>query len=50
MVVGVGDPNPLVAGRGVEFLRERGVEVLVGCLEEQCAKANEEFFGRITNG
>lgn len=42
--VGVLDPNPLVAGKGIEILRNNGVEVIVGLLEEECKKQNEVFF------
>lgn len=38
------DPNPLVAGKSIELLRNRGVEVNTGILEEECRKLNEVFF------
>ena len=44
MVVGSVDPNPLVAGRGVEILRSRGVEVETGVLREECDALNPVFF------
>jgi diaminohydroxyphosphoribosylaminopyrimidine deaminase/5-amino-6-(5-phosphoribosylamino)uracil reductase len=46
-VVAVGDPNPLVSGRGIGYLREHGVEVSVGVLAEQAEKLNEPFFTRM---
>jgi diaminohydroxyphosphoribosylaminopyrimidine deaminase/5-amino-6-(5-phosphoribosylamino)uracil reductase len=38
------DPNPYVAGRGVELLRKNGIEVITGVLEEEGEKLNEIFF------
>lgn len=43
VVVGTLDPNPLVAGRGIEILRASGIEVIIGVLEEECKKINEVF-------
>jgi diaminohydroxyphosphoribosylaminopyrimidine deaminase/5-amino-6-(5-phosphoribosylamino)uracil reductase len=39
VVVGCGDPNPIVDGRGVKQLRRAGVRVDVGCLEDACREA-----------
>lgn len=50
VVVGSGDPNPLVAGKGLEILRQQGVEVQEHVLEEECQKLNEVFFHYITTG
>ncbi len=43
IVVGATDPNPAHAGRGLEILRERGVEVLSGVLERECENLNPIF-------
>lgn len=42
--VGSGDPNPLVAGKGIQILREHGVEVTEHVLSEECDRLNEVFF------
>lgn len=44
VVIGTLDPNPKVAGRGVEILRKSGVEVIVGVLEAECRELNKRFF------
>jgi diaminohydroxyphosphoribosylaminopyrimidine deaminase / 5-amino-6-(5-phosphoribosylamino)uracil reductase len=44
VVVGVKDPNSLVAGRGIERLRNSGVEVVEGILEKECLELNKRFF------
>jgi len=44
VVVGIRDPNPLVAGKGIEILRQQGIEVIEGVLEEECDELNEVFF------
>ena len=43
VVVGTLDPNPLVAGKGIERLRNNGIEVVTGVLEEESQKLNEIF-------
>jgi diaminohydroxyphosphoribosylaminopyrimidine deaminase/5-amino-6-(5-phosphoribosylamino)uracil reductase len=47
VVVGVIDPNPLVAGQGIERLRQAGIEVVVGVEEEACRQLNEAFIHRV---
>ncbi|MCM1414138.1 MAG: bifunctional diaminohydroxyphosphoribosylaminopyrimidine deaminase/5-amino-6-(5-phosphoribosylamino)uracil reductase RibD [Bacteroides sp.] len=43
VVVGSVDPNDKVSGRGIQMLRESGVEVAVGVLEEECRSLNPAF-------
>lgn len=47
VVVGAIDPNPLVAGSGIDRLRRAGIEVIVGVEEEACRQLNEAFIHRI---
>jgi len=44
VIVGSRDPNPLVHGKGNEFLRERGIEVYEDFLREKCDELNPVFF------
>jgi len=50
VVVGAVDPNPLVSGKGVETLRQSGIETEVGVLEEACRESNRVFFKYIRTG
>lgn len=46
--IGSRDPNPLVAGKGVRFLREHGVEVVEDFMRAECDALNPVFFHYIT--
>ncbi len=48
VVIGMEDPNPLVDGSGITFLREKGVEVVSGVLSSECEKINRPFVKFIT--
>jgi diaminohydroxyphosphoribosylaminopyrimidine deaminase/5-amino-6-(5-phosphoribosylamino)uracil reductase len=48
VVVAMTDPNPKVAGRGIEKLKAAGIQVDVGILKEQAALLNEVFIKYIT--
>lgn len=50
VVIACLDPNPLVAGKGVVLLKEAGIDVTVGILENEAHKLNEMFFKYITTG
>lgn len=43
VVVGMGDPNEKVNGRGIAMLREAGVEVIEHVLEPECRWLNRSF-------
>lgn len=44
VVIGTLDTNSMVAGKGVERLKNAGIEVIVGVLEEECKKHHKRFF------
>jgi riboflavin biosynthesis protein ribD len=43
-VIGSNDPNPKVAGKGIEMLRAAGIEVTRNVLKEECDELNQVFF------
>lgn len=43
VVIGCQDPFPEVTGKGIERLREAGIEVETGCLENECKEAIRPF-------
>lgn len=47
--IGSSDPNPLVSGKGIEYLRNKGVNVVENVLKEECDAINNIFFHYITN-
>ena len=48
--IGTLDPNPLIAGKGVQVLKEHGLKVETGILERECQELNEIFFQYISTG
>lgn len=49
VVVGLTDPNPLVAGEGMEILRRAGIEVVAGVEESRIREQNRVFLKYITS-
>lgn len=49
VVVGMKDPFPKVAGRGIKMLQDKGVEVITGILEEESKELNIRFITSIEN-
>lgn len=43
VVIGSRDPFPAVSGRGIDMLRQAGIEVSVGVLQEECEALNKHF-------
>ncbi len=48
VVVGMIDPNPLVAGKGIDYLRSNNIEVVSGICAEECRSINLPFIKWIT--
>lgn len=48
--VGLTDPFPLVAGRGIQQLRDAGIEVQVGLLADEVARLNAPFLKLVQTG
>lgn len=46
--VGSNDPNELVAGKGIQILRDAGIEVITEFLKDECDAINPVFFHYIT--
>jgi len=50
VVVAVQDPNPQVSGNGIARLRQSGMQVDVGILQDEARALNQGFFKRMTTG
>jgi len=50
VVVAVQDPNPQVSGNGIARLRQAGIQVDLGVLEDKARSLNLGFFKRMTQG
>jgi diaminohydroxyphosphoribosylaminopyrimidine deaminase/5-amino-6-(5-phosphoribosylamino)uracil reductase len=50
VIVAMSDPNPLVAGKGLERLKAAGIEVHCGLLELEAQELNRGFISRMTRG
>lgn len=50
VVAAMQDPNPQVAGTGLQKLRDAGIRVDVGLMEEQARELNIGFVSRMTRG
>ncbi|MEN8928137.1 MAG: bifunctional diaminohydroxyphosphoribosylaminopyrimidine deaminase/5-amino-6-(5-phosphoribosylamino)uracil reductase RibD [Flavobacteriales bacterium] len=44
VVIGCVDTFSLVAGKGIKMLKEKGIKVTVGVLEQECRESNKRFF------
>lgn len=50
VVIAMQDPNPQVAGQGIQRLHDAGIDVEVGILEEQSRQLNLGFIKRMEKG
>jgi len=48
-IVAMKDPNPLVAGRGLNKMKEAGIEVISGIMEQESQEINKVFVKYINN-
>lgn len=48
VIAAMADPNPLVSGKGMAFLREADIEVLTGLMEAEARTLNAGFILRMT--
>jgi diaminohydroxyphosphoribosylaminopyrimidine deaminase/5-amino-6-(5-phosphoribosylamino)uracil reductase len=50
VVIGMGDPNPLVDGKGIARLQDAGVDVSVGLRDEECRALNPPYLKWLGTG
>ena len=46
VVIAMPDPNPLVSGKGIKLLKEKGIEVDIGLLQSEAMELNRGFVKR----
>src|SRR5690606_24320064 len=44
VVIGCIDPFVEVSGKGIQLLKENGIEVVTGVLEKECQQSHQRFF------
>jgi diaminohydroxyphosphoribosylaminopyrimidine deaminase / 5-amino-6-(5-phosphoribosylamino)uracil reductase len=44
VIIATKDPNPVVTGKGIQQLKEAGIEVVNGILEKEACELNKRFF------
>lgn len=44
VVIGCLDPDTLTSGTGIERMRQMGIEIIAGVLEQECKQLNEAYF------
>ena len=50
VIIGIKDPHPLVSGKGIRKLRQNGIEVKAGVLENECKELNRFFLKYVKTG
>lgn len=48
LYVGMVDPNPKVAGKGIEIIKNAGIQVVTNVMEQECREINQVFLKYIT--
>ena len=49
VIIALKDPNPLVNGRGIRYLRRNKVDVSIGLMRKEASELNEDFFWSVTH-
>ena len=49
VIIALKDPNPLVNGKGIRYLRRNKVDVSVGLMRKEASELNEDFFWSVTH-